>query len=171
MQFIDDQWHLFRGAHQKCGQADRIGIFLDGGVDDCLGGDLLAQVNDLKAIIAQDRLDEILANIMHVAVNGSEDDLSFGCPFSPLKIFFQPCDSFLHHLGRLKHEGQDQLACAKFIANLFHRGEQGVIQNVDGRVVESVESSLIPCTSPTGRRLSPLSQWERARVREPSSFI
>jgi hypothetical protein len=38
---------------------------------------------------------------------------------------------FFHHLGRLQHERQDQLAAAEFVADLFHRGQQDGVDDFD----------------------------------------
>ena len=42
-------------------------------------------------------------------------------------------DGFLHHLGGLEHEGQDQLAGAKLVADLFHGRQQDGVEDLHGR--------------------------------------
>ena len=45
-------------------------------------------------------------------------------------------DRALHHLGRLQHERQDQLARAELVADVFHRRQQDLVEHVDRRTLE-----------------------------------
>ena len=129
MQLVDDQRHLLAGVHQQRAQADRIGVHLHRLRDDRFGRDLFAQVDDGIAVIGQDRLDQVLADVVHIAVNRSDHHLPFGGALLALQELFDMRYSFLHHLCRLEHEWQDQLARAEFVAHFLHRREQDGVQN------------------------------------------
>ena len=57
--------------------------------------------------------------------------LPFADAFLALEELLEVRDGLLHHLGRLQHERQDQLARAELVADLFHRRQQHVVQHVD----------------------------------------
>ena len=132
MQFVDDERHLLGGGNQQRGETNRGGVDFDGFGDDRLRRDLLAEVNDGVAVVGEDGLDEVLADVMHIAVDGGDDDRAFGDAFHLLEIILKMGDGLLHHFGGLQHEGQDQFARAEFVADFFHGGEQDVVEGVDG---------------------------------------
>ncbi len=84
------------------------------------------------AVVGQNRVDEILADVVDVAIHRREHDGSFGRSFQSLQIVLKLVDGFLHRLGRLQHEGQNQFARAELVADLFHRRQQHIVQHFDG---------------------------------------
>ena len=66
--------HDHRGLHQQTGHADDIGPVLLGGLQD--RGDRLldAEVDDVVAVVGQDDVDEVLADVVDVAADGGQHD-------------------------------------------------------------------------------------------------
>ncbi len=132
MQFVDDERHLLGGGNQQRGETDGGGIDFDGFGDDRLGRDLLAKVDDGVAVVGKDGLDQVLADVMHIAIDGGNDDRALGHTFHFFEVVLQMGDGLLHHFGGLEHEGQDQFARAEFVADFLHGGEQDVVEGMNG---------------------------------------
>ncbi len=120
-----------------------VALHLDGLRDDRLGRDLLAQVDHVVAVVGEDGLDQVLADVMHIAVDGGKDDRALGDAFLLFEIVLQVGDGLLHHLGGLQHEGQDQFARAEFVADFLHGGEQDGVEGVDGGFVAGGEFATV----------------------------
>jgi len=65
------------------------------------------------------------------------------------------CDGLLHHLGRLQHERQDQLARAELVADFLHRRQQHVVEDVDriAALERLVDLRLDPVLAPPQDRV------------------
>ena len=68
--------------------------FMYCGVDDSVGWNLFAKILDLVAIIGEDRLDQILADVMHVPIDRRQDDLALADTFLDVQEAFQMGDGF-----------------------------------------------------------------------------
>ncbi len=132
LQFVDDERHLLGGGDQQCRQANRRGVDFGGLADDGLGRNLLAEVDHVIAIVGQDGFDQVLADIVHIAIDGGDHNQSLADAFDFFEVVLEVADGFLHHFGRLQHEGQDQLARAEFVTDFFHGGEQDGIEDFNG---------------------------------------
>ena len=129
MQFIDDQRHLLGSGYQQRRQSNCGGICFNGFGDDRFRRDLLAEVNHGVAVVGENGLDEIFADVMHIAIDGGNDDRAFGDAFNFLKIILKVVDGLLHYFGGLQYEGQDQFARAEFVTDFFHGGEQDGVES------------------------------------------
>ena len=65
---------------------------------------------------------------MHIAIDSGNHHRALGDAFHLLEIILEMCDGFLHHLGGLQHEGQDQFARAELVPDLLHGGEQDGVE-------------------------------------------
>ncbi len=132
--------HLLRGRDEQRREPDRVGLVLDRRVDDRVDRHLLAEVDHRVAVVGQDRVDERLADVVHVAEHRRDHDLALGVALDPLEVVLELRHRALHDGGRLEHERQDQLAGAELVAHLLHRGQQHVVERrnradlVDGAV-------------------------------------
>ncbi len=72
---------------------------------------------------------------MYIAVYSGNDNGALCHTFDLFEIIFQVGDCLLHHFGGLQYEGQNQLARAELIADLFHGGEEDVVERVNRRFV------------------------------------
>ncbi len=131
LQLVDNQRHLLAGVHQQRAQTDRGGICFDRLADDRLGWHLFAQVDHAVAVVDQDRLDQVLADIVHIAVNRRQHHCPLARAFHPLQVGLQVGHRLLHHLSRLQDKRQDQFSSPEFIPNLLHRRQQHRIERPD----------------------------------------
>ena len=106
MKLIHDQGHLSAGAHQKSAQANRIGLQLNGSINDHCCRYLFAQVFYREAIIREDCFHQILPNIMNITVNCRQYDCALADPLFAFKKFFNMNDRGFHNLSGLQDEGQ-----------------------------------------------------------------
>ena len=102
-----------------------------GRVEDRPDRDLLAEVDDGVAVVGQDRVDERLADVVHVAEHRGQDDGALRVALDAVEELLELGDGALHDLGALQHEGQDQLAGAELVADLLHRRQQHVVERRD----------------------------------------
>ena len=143
LHFVDDERHLLGSGNKQGRQTNCGGIGFHGFSDDRFSRDLLAEVNDGIAVVRKNRLDEILANIMHIAVDGGDDDGSLGDAFHFLKIILEVRNGLLHRFSGLQHEGQDQFTRAELVTDFFHGGEQDVVQSMNSRFMPGREIAAI----------------------------
>ena len=123
------------GLHQQPAHADGVGPglleFGDHRVDRLLDADVV----DLVAVVREDDVHEVLADVVDVALHGGEDDLALLLAFGLLHELFEVRDRGLHHLGGLQHERQLHLPAAEQVADDLHAVEQDLVDDVDGRVL------------------------------------
>ncbi len=131
VQLLHAQRHLLGGRDEQGAEADRRRVVLLGGVEDRADRDLLAEVDDRVAVVGEDRVDERLADVVHVAEHGREDDGALGVALELVEVLLELRDRALHHLGALEHEREDQLAGAELVADLLHGRQQHVVERRD----------------------------------------
>ena len=102
------------------------------GLEDRADRDLLAEVDDAVAVVGEDRVDERLADVVHVAEHGGQHDRALRVALELVEVVLELRDGALHHLGALEHERQDQLAGAELVADLLHGRQQHVVERRDG---------------------------------------
>ena len=88
-----------------------------GGLQD--RGDRLldAEVDDLVAVVGQDDVDEVLADVVDVALDRGQHDGALALVVDLLHVRLEVGHRGLHHLGRLQHERQLHLAGAEQLAD------------------------------------------------------
>ena len=132
---LDDVLHLERGLHQQAAQADGVRLVFHGGFDDHVAGLLDAQVDDLVAVVRENDVDQVLADVVDVALYGGEHDGGFLRAGLLLHLGFEVGDGLLHHAGGIEHRRQLHLARAKQVAHGAHAVEQDVVDQVERRVL------------------------------------
>ena len=131
VQLLDAERHLLRRRDEQRAEPDRRRVVLARGIEDRPDRDLLAEVDDRVAVVGQDRVDERLADVVHVAEHGRQDDGALRVALELVEVVLELRDGALHHLGALEHERQDQLAGAELVADLLHGGEEDVVERRD----------------------------------------
>ena len=94
-----------------------------------------AQVDDLKAIAAEHDADDILADVVYVAVSCCQHHPRAVCGLcAALGIDggLQQRHGFLHHLGRLHHLRQEHLAFAEELPDVLHGLHERLLDDGDG---------------------------------------
>ena len=107
------------------------GLVLLGGRDHVRQRHLDAEIDDLVAVIGEDDVDEVLADVMHVALHGGEHDDAALLALDALHHRLQIGDRGFHGLGGLQHEGQLHLAGAEQLAHHLHAVQQDVVDDVE----------------------------------------
>ena len=102
-------------------------------LEDLLAGDHDAQVDDLVVVAGEHHADDVLADVVHVALDRGEQDLALrlddlaGRDHRGLLGFHerrQVGDGFLHHARGFDHLGQEHFARAEEIADHAHAVHQ-----------------------------------------------
>ena len=133
LQLLQVLLHHDRRLHEQPGHADHVGVVLFGCGDD-VGDRLLdAEVDHVVAVVREDDVDEVLADVVHVAAHGREHDLALARGVRLLHVRLEQRDGGLHHLGRLQHERQLHLARPEPLADDLHAFEQVVVDDLRGR--------------------------------------
>ena len=65
-QLFNGLFHADNRRRHQCTQADHRNIFLDSGINDHLGRNVLAEVEHLIGVVFQQNLDDILADIVNL---------------------------------------------------------------------------------------------------------
>ncbi len=70
--------HLFARRDKQRRESNRIGVHLCRLFEDRVHRHLLAEIENAVTIIRQNRVDEVLADVVHIAEDGGEHDFTFG---------------------------------------------------------------------------------------------
>ncbi len=123
--------HHVDGLHEQTGHTDGVGFLFLRGFED-VGDRLLdAEVEDGVAVVGEDDVDEVFADVMDVSFDGREDDSAFARAFDFFHEGFEMCDGGLHRLGGLEDEGELHLAGAEEFADDFHSLEEEVVDDLE----------------------------------------
>ena len=123
--------HDERRLHQQAAHADGVGLVLLDRGDHLVDADLDAEVDHLVAVVGEDDVDQVLADVVDVALHGGEHDGALAALVRLLHVRLEEGDRRLHRLGRLQHEGQLHLARGEELAHHLHALQQDVVD--DGR--------------------------------------
>ena len=88
-----------------------------------------ADVYDLIAVIGEDDIHQVLADVVHVAANCGQHDCALASLICLLHVWFEKSYRGLHHLGGLQHEWELHLALTKALTDNLHALEQMVVDN------------------------------------------
>ena len=112
-----------------------------------------AEVVHLVAVVGEDDVDEVLADVVDVALHRGQHDAALGgLAVDLVHHRLEVGDGGLHRLGRLQHERQLHLALAEEVADDLHPLEEDV---VDDRRAESGPAARATSRSATRPSRSP----------------
>ena len=94
-----------------------------------------ADVDHVVAVVGQDDVDQVLADVVDVALDRREHHGAFVDAFEAFHVRLEMGDRGLHGLGALQHEGQLHLARAEQLANHLHAAQQVDVDDVERRVL------------------------------------
>ena len=100
----------------KSRQADEIRAFPRRRLENFLAGHHDAQIDDFEVITLQHHTDDILADVVHIAFHGGDDDLAVRAAragFFLFNVWNQHGDGLFHHARRFHHLRQEHLAGAE----------------------------------------------------------
>ena len=110
-----------------------VGLVFFEGAQHLVDADLDAEVEDLVAVVGEDDVDEVLADVVHVTLHRREDDAAAAALVALFHVGFEVGDRRLHRLGALQDEGELHLAGREQVADLAHAVEQEVVDDVERR--------------------------------------
>ena len=119
---------------EQARHADGIGLVLLGGLEDRRDRLLDAEIDDLVAVVGEDDIDKILADIVNIALHRREHDRAALMAFGLLHEGLEIGDGSLHRLGRLQHERQLHLTGAEELTDHLHAVEQEGVDDLERRM-------------------------------------
>ena len=132
MQGFNRGLHVGHGGRHQGGQAHELGPGLAHSLDHALGVNVAAQVEHVIAVIFQNNADDVLADIMYIALDRGNDDLAFaalgltrGC-----NLGFNGFKSGLGSGGSLQKLRQEHGPLLKAVAHGVQRGNQRSIDHI-----------------------------------------
>ena len=129
VQFLKVVAHDQRGLHQQAAHPDGVGLHLGGGTDHLLDAHLDADVVDLVAVVGEDDVHQVLADVVHVAFDRGQHDPALAAVVGALHVGFEVGHGHLHGLGRLQHERQLHLTGGEQLTDDLHAAEQHVVDD------------------------------------------
>ncbi|RIH75840.1 hypothetical protein Mhypo_02754 [Meiothermus hypogaeus] len=126
--------HHHGALDQQAAHAYRVGPVLFYRCQNLLDGLLDAQIDHLVAVVGEDDVHQVLANVVHVALNRSE---YHGALVDTLELFhfgLEVAHGGLHGFGGLQHKGQLHLACAEQVTHHLHALQEYLVDNLYRRV-------------------------------------
>ena len=121
-------------------EPDDVGVVLLGGVEDLLGRHHDAQVDDLVVVALQDDADDVLADVVDVALDGRHDDRAVGVlgggELGVVGLLLlderdEVGDGLLHDAGALDHLREEHLAGAEEVADDVHAVHERALDDLD----------------------------------------
>ena len=131
-----DAHHLVEAGRDQAGQPDDVGADLLGGVEDLLGGHHDPEVDDVVVVALQHHADDVLADVVHVALDRGRDDQALAALLGGLVLLGlderdEVCDSLLHHPRRLHDLRQEHLAVAEQVTDDVHAVHQRALDDLE----------------------------------------
>jgi hypothetical protein len=121
--------HDKSALHEQAAHADGVGLGAHRGLDEVVDRHLDAEVVHRVAVVRQDDVDEVLADVVHVAFDRPEDDRALAGAVDPLHVRLEVGDRRLHRLRALQHERELHLAARKQLADHLHAAQQHVVHD------------------------------------------
>ena len=78
LHFAGDMHHFIEAGRDQAGKPDHVGIMLHRGIQYGLRRHHHAEIDHLEIVALQDHADDILADIVHIALHGRHDDAALG---------------------------------------------------------------------------------------------
>ena len=125
--------HLVQGRRYQAGESDDVGAFLPGDLQDPGRRHHDAKVYDLEVVALQHYPDDVLTDVVHVALHGRQHHDAVG-PADPVFLLLdkrhEVGDGLLHHAGALYHLRQKHLARPEQVPDHVHPVHEWAFYNV-----------------------------------------
>ena len=139
LHFGGDMHHLVERGRDQAGKPDDVDIFLFGGLENVLGRHHDAKIDDLVIVAGENDADDVLADVVHVALDRRHQDLAGAAAALRVAaggLFFfhvgqEIGHGLLHHAGGLDHLGQEHLALAEKVADDVHAVHQRAFDDME----------------------------------------
>jgi hypothetical protein len=128
--------HLLQRGRDEPGEADDVHALVAGLLEDGRGGDHDPQIDDLIVVALEDDADDVLADVMNVALDRGHEYLAGGLMHAAgllrLQEGLEIGHGLLHDPGRFDHLGQEHLAGPEEVADLIHAIHEGPLDDLEG---------------------------------------
>ena len=125
--------HLVERRRDEPGEADDVAVLLRRDVEDAVRGNHHAEVDHLVAVAAEDDADDVLADVVHVALHGRHDDARRRRALGLLgfHVGLEVRHRALHRACALDHLREEHLPRAEEVADDLHAVHQGALDHVE----------------------------------------
>ncbi len=121
--------HDERRLHEEPAHADGVGLVVFGGLEHLVDVDLDAEVHDLVAVVGEDDVDQVLADVVDVTLDGGQHHGALAALVGLLHVGLEVGHGRLHGLGRLQHEGELHLPGGEELPDRLHAGQEEVVDD------------------------------------------
>ncbi len=141
LHLLGDVDHLVERRGDQAAEADDVDLFFLRGAQDFFCRHHDAHVDDIVVITAQHHADDVLADIVHIAFDGSEQHFAFGfaglaaAGFFLFNIRSEVGDRLFHDAGAFDHLWEEHLSGAEEITDHVHAVHQGPFDDGERRGV------------------------------------
>ncbi len=125
--------HLLRAFHQQARKADGVRLVFAMRANQFLGRHLDAEIDHVVAVVFQNDLDQILADVVHVALHRGQHHLGALFGVGLFHELLEVAHRRLHRFGGLQHFRDDQLVVVEQPAHFGHPGHQRAVDDVQRR--------------------------------------
>ena len=99
-------------------------------------------------VVRQNDVDEVLADVVYVTLDGGEHDGALGLAFHAVQMRLEVTDRTFHHFGGLEHEGKLHLTTSEQFTDGLHAIEQVFIDDLERwnglhRLIETITESFL----------------------------
>ena len=118
-----DGAHFFERWRNETGKAQYICFVLNGCLDDHIFGNHHAEVHHFVAVTGHNHGDDVFADIVHVALDGGDDDFTAAgcvCVFAGFDVGLQNFYSLFHGTCSLDDLREEHLSFAESAADFVH---------------------------------------------------
>ncbi len=141
LQRVDDDLHVRHRRRQQRRHAQDVGLVLLDRLEIVLDGIVDAEVDDLEAGAFHHHADEVLADVVDVALHGADDHLADLRSAGLGQQRAQDEHARLHGVGRHQHFGHEEDAVPEVLADDAHALDERRGQNLIGRPFASQEDA------------------------------
>ena len=161
LHLLRDRDHLVERRRDEPGEPDDVAVLLEGDVQDPVGRDHDAEVDHVVAVAAEDDADDVLADVVDVALHRREHDprRRRALRLLGLHVRLEVRDGALHRARALDDLRQEHLPRAEEVADDLHPVHQ--------RPLDDVERAGGRCARLLGVLLDEVDDAVDERVREP----
>eukprot|EP00754_Rhynchopus_humris_P019685 Rhum_TRINITY_DN14653_c10_g1::Rhum_TRINITY_DN14653_c10_g1_i1::g.106929::m.106929 len=150
LELLRDRHHLVERRGDQPGESDDVRLLLLDGGHDGRQWDHDSEVDDLVVVAAQHNTDDVLADVVHVALHRRQHDLALRrCVVAASRLLRlhernQMRHSLLHDTGALDHLRQEHLSGSEQVAHDAHARHEGTFDDVQRlRVTLLVEAAFL----------------------------
>ena len=128
--------HLVERRRDEAAQANQVGALVHGDLQNPIARDHDAEVHDLVVVAPEDHTDDVLADVVHVPLDGRHHDLAGRFGFAGRLLLrlherLEVGDRFLHRSRALHDLRQEHLAGAEQVTHDLHAVHQRPLDDLE----------------------------------------